>query len=123
MGPRETRTCRLWSLMWAQICLTASAREDSLTPRKLPRAVEVGIGFIIPRVGFGLAETPASLGLAFAFGFGTALVAAFEEKRAAPPVELEDLVAAMIALETLIKLEDAIALSHKRPQHSLISVP
>lgn len=113
------RTCRLWSLMWAQICLTASAREDSEAPRKLPRAGEIGVGFIIPRLLLGilgLVESAAALGLALglAFGFGSAAVAAFEAETAAPAVELEDLAGAMRALhplKTLNTLEDDIVLS------------
>lgn len=113
------RTCRLWSLMWAQICLTASAREDSEAPRKLPRAGEIGIGFIIPRLLLGilgLVESAAALALALvlAFGFGSAAVAAFEAETAAPAVELEDLAGAMRALhplKTLNTLEDDIVLS------------
>lgn len=126
------RTCRLWSLMWAQICLTASAREDSEAPRKLPRAGEIGIGFIIPRLLLGilgLVESAAALALALvlAFGFGSAAVAAFEAETAAPAVELEDLAGAMRALhplKTLNTLEDdivlSLSLSHKSQQHNFL---
>lgn len=126
----EIRTCRLWSLMWAQICLTASAREDSGAPRKLPRAGEIGVGFRMPAVLLtfllGLTTSPDALGLGFAFDFGAAALIL----TAAPAVEVEDLAGARRALQplkTLIAVDDDIALfffSHNDQwlSHSLYSL-
>ncbi|KAJ6379756.1 hypothetical protein OIU76_016411 [Salix suchowensis] len=65
----ERETWRLWSLMWAQIFFTASAREDSGTPpKKSPRTGETGFGLSIPRGAPGVVEA----GFAFVLGFDLA---------------------------------------------------
>jgi hypothetical protein len=71
----KRETWRLWSLMWAQIFFTASAREDSGTPpKKSPRTGETGFGLSIPRGVPGVVEVSFAFAFAFGLGFGFATV-------------------------------------------------
>jgi hypothetical protein len=100
----KRETWRLWSLMWAQIFFTASAREDSGTPpKKSPRTGETGFGLSIPRGVPGVVEVAFAFGLGLGFGFATVVLEAVAGLAGAK--------SALQALKTLDAANDILSLS------------
>ena len=101
----ERETWRLWSLMWAQIFFTASAREDSGTPpKKSPRTGETGFGMSIPRGDPGVVEVVFAF--AFGLGFGLAAVVFVAVALEATAADLAGAKSALQALKTLDAAND-----------------
>lgn len=86
---KKFQTWRFWVLMYSQTFLTASAREDSLVPKKLPSAVETGWGFSIP-VGRPLALVTVAVAAAVVSVAAEVLAAAIKARQQLPKIRVDD---------------------------------